>query len=122
MLATTSAKSIELIKSFLSRTKETYKIPYEVHPEDRPRQCIFLGTSNNVNFLPYDKTGNRRFAPVQIDADRAEHHPLENEQECRKYIIDCWAEADPLSKRRFQADISERDGGNSQGNADGIYA
>ena len=35
----------------------------------------------------------RLFAPVQIDADRAEHHPLENEQECRKYIIDCWAEA-----------------------------
>ena len=93
MLATTSAKSIELIKSFLSRTKETYKIPYEVHPEDRPRQCVFLGTSNNVNFLPYDKTGNRRFAPVQIDASRAEHHPLENEQECRQYIIDCWAEA-----------------------------
>lgn len=35
----------------------------------------------------------RLFAPVQIDASRAEHHPLENEQECRKYIIDCWAEA-----------------------------
>ena len=45
MLATVNAKSIEDIKSFLSRQKETYKIPYETHPEDRPRQCIFVGTT-----------------------------------------------------------------------------
>ena len=93
MLATNSAKSIELIKSFLSRTKETYKIPYETHPEDRPRQCIFLGSSNNVNFLPYDTTGNRRFAPIPICAEKAERHPLDDEKECRDYIIHCWAEA-----------------------------
>lgn len=40
MKATITAKNIEQIKSFLSRQKETYKVPYEVHPEDRPRQCI----------------------------------------------------------------------------------
>ena len=34
------------IKSFLSRQKEVYKIPYETHPEDRLRQCVFGGTSN----------------------------------------------------------------------------
>ena len=39
-----TAKNIEQIKSFLSRQKETYKVPYEVHPEDRPRQCVFCGT------------------------------------------------------------------------------
>ena len=32
-----NAKSIEEIKSFLSRQKEVYKIPYETHPEDRLR-------------------------------------------------------------------------------------
>ncbi len=31
MIATASAKSIEEIKSFLSRQKEVYKIPYETH-------------------------------------------------------------------------------------------
>ena len=41
MKATVTAKNIEQIKSFLSRQKETYKVPYEVHPEDRPRQCVF---------------------------------------------------------------------------------
>ncbi len=33
MKATITAKNIEQIKSFLSRQKETYKVPYEVHPE-----------------------------------------------------------------------------------------
>ncbi|MFI3213869.1 MAG: virulence-associated E family protein [Eubacteriales bacterium] len=93
MLATSSAKSIEEIKSFVSRQKETYKIPYETHPEDRPRQCVFVGTSNNMNFLPFDRTGNRRFAPILIDEVKALKHPLANEKECRAYIIQCWAEA-----------------------------
>ena len=73
MSATVNAKSLEKTKSFLSRQKETYKIPYETHPEDRPRQCVFCGTSNDLNFLPLDRTGNRRFAPVLIDADKAEN-------------------------------------------------
>lgn len=58
MIATASARSIEDIKSFVSRQKETYKIPYETHPEDRLRQCVFVGTSNNMDFLPLDRTGN----------------------------------------------------------------
>lgn len=52
MLATANAKSIEKIKSFLSRAKEVYKIPYETHPADRMRQCVFGGTSNTIDFLP----------------------------------------------------------------------
>ncbi|WP_435370931.1 VapE domain-containing protein, partial [Faecalibaculum rodentium] len=52
MIATANAKSIEEIKSFLSRQKEVYKIPYETHPADRPRQCVFGGTSNALDFLP----------------------------------------------------------------------
>ena len=74
-----TAKNIEQIKSFLSRQKETYKVPYEVHPEDRPRQCVFCGTSNDLNFLPLDRTGNRRFAPVMTDMSKAEVHILDNE-------------------------------------------
>ncbi|WP_243037246.1 virulence-associated E family protein, partial [Clostridium sp. AM34-9AC] len=61
MIATANAKSIEEIKSFLSRQKETYKVPYETHPADRLRQCVFGGTTNRQDFLPRDRTGNRRF-------------------------------------------------------------
>ncbi|HUM83287.1 MAG TPA: virulence-associated E family protein [Lachnospiraceae bacterium] len=93
MIATASAKSIEEIKSFLSRQKETYKVPYETHPEDRPRQCVFGGTSNSLDFLPLDRTGNRRFIPVMIHAENAAVHILDDEHEAREYIVQMWAEA-----------------------------
>lgn len=37
MVATANARSIEEIKSFLSRSKDTYKVPYDRFPADRPR-------------------------------------------------------------------------------------
>ena len=93
MLATASTKSIEEIRSFISRQKETYKVPYDIHPEDRPRQCVFAGTSNSLDFLPLDRAGNRRFLPVMAEPDKAEVHILENETVSRAYIDQMWAEA-----------------------------
>ena len=66
MLATSSAKSIEEIRSFISRQKETYRTPYEAQPKDRLRQCVFGGSSNTLDFLPLDRAGNRRFLPIMI--------------------------------------------------------
>ena len=93
MIATANAKSIEEIKSFLSKQKETYKVPYETHPADRLRQCVFAGTTNRQDFLPRDRTGNRRFIPIPVDAELAEVHILDNEEESRTYIDQLWAEA-----------------------------
>ena len=93
MIATASAKSIEEIKSFLSRQKEVYKIPYETHPADRLRQCVFGGTSNAMDFLPLDRSGNRRFLPVQVCPEQAEVHILEDEAASRAYLQQVWAEA-----------------------------
>ena len=93
MIATANARSIEEIKSFLSRQKEVYKIPYETHPEDRPRQCVFGGTSNALDFLPLDRSGNRRFLPVMVYPEQAEVHILDDEAASRAYIEQVWAEA-----------------------------
>ena len=93
MIATANAKSIEEIKSFLSRQKEVYKIPYETHPADRPRQCVFGGTSNALDFLPLDRSGNRRFIPIQVCPEQAETHILEDAPASRAYINQVWAEA-----------------------------
>ena len=49
MIATASARSIEDIKSFISRQSDIYKVPYETQPKDRPRQCVFGGTSNAMD-------------------------------------------------------------------------
>ena len=91
MIATANARSIEEIKSFLSRQKETYKVPYETHPADRLRQCVFGGTTNRQDFLPRDRTGNRRFIPVTVYPERAEVHILDDEAAARTYISQMWA-------------------------------
>ena len=93
MIATANAKSIEEIKSFISRAKETYKVPYEMHPADRLRQCVFGGTSNTMDFLPLDRTGNRRFLPIMVNPSRAEAHILDDEESSRAYVDQMWAEA-----------------------------
>lgn len=93
MIATANAKSIEDIKSFLSRQKETYKVPYATEPEDRLRQCVFGGTSNALDFLPLDRSGNRRFLPVMVHPENAEVHIMEDEEASRQYMYQLWTEA-----------------------------
>ncbi len=93
MIATASARSIEDIKSFISRQSDIYKVPYETQPKDRPRQCVFGGTSNAMDTLPLDRTGNRRFMPVMVYPDRAECHILDDEEASRTYVEQVWAEA-----------------------------
>lgn len=93
MLAMMNASKHEVIKSFVSRQKDTYKVPYDKYPHDFPRQCIFIGTTNNVTFLPDDKTGNRRFIPIAAHSKLANRHPLDDESETRAFINQLWAEA-----------------------------
>lgn len=93
MLATSNAKSIEEIRSFISRQKETYRTPYDTYPKDRLRQSVFGGSSNTLDFLPLDRAGNRRFLPVMVYPENAEVHILKNEAVSREYIMQVWAEA-----------------------------
>lgn len=93
MLATMNAKSVEDIKSFLSRQKETYKVPYERQAKDRLRQCVFIGTTNKKKFLPFDRTGARRFMPVLCNAEAVEVDINKDEKASRFYIDQVWAEA-----------------------------
>lgn len=92
MVATASARYIEENKAFISRQKDTYKVPYEKYPKDVLRQCVFAGSSNKKGFLPFDRTGNRRFIPIETHVVPPEVHILENEKESRQYIEQMWAE------------------------------
>ena len=73
--------------------KETYKVPYETHPADRLRQCVFGGSSNTMDFLPLDRSGNRRFLPIMVHPENAVVHILEDEAASRAFIDLMWAEA-----------------------------
>jgi hypothetical protein len=58
-------KEIERVKQFCSSPVDRYRAAYGKRTQDHPRQCVFFGTSNDLEFA--DATGNRRFWPFHID-------------------------------------------------------
>ena len=93
LLALTKAKEQEAVKSYLSRLNDRYRMPFDKRVTDHKRSCVFLGTTNKLQFLT-DRTGNRRFYPVRVWQTAANLY--EHEKEIREYILQCWAEASYL--------------------------
>lgn len=60
-----SRSETNAVKQFLSRTTDIYREPYGRRTQTYPRRCVFFGTTNDNEFL-IDKTGNRRFWPVDV--------------------------------------------------------
>ena len=60
---------------------------------------MFGGTSNALDFLPLDRSGNRRFLPIMVHPEQAEVHILEDEAASRQYMDQLWAEAVTLYRR-----------------------
>jgi putative DNA primase/helicase len=58
-------KASTQIKGFITSTKDTYRPSYGRVDQDFPRTCVFVGTTNEREYL-VDRTGNRRFWPVKV--------------------------------------------------------
>ena len=56
---------VSRIKQFLSQRADRFRAAYGRHVKEMPRCCVFFGTTNTGDYLQ-DKTGNRRFWPVDV--------------------------------------------------------
>ena len=97
LLALTKNKDQEAVKAYITRSVDSYRKPWDKNVSEFPRRCIFLGTSNDSNPL-VDKTGNRRYYPVEVHSNGYEVYA--HEDEIREYILQCWAEARERYKAR----------------------
>jgi len=94
MMATKKA-DIEATKHFLSKTEDIYRVAYGRRTSRFPRQCIFIGTTNDREFLR-DKTGNRRFWPIDVGINKRTKSVFDDLTEYE--INQIWAEALQLYK------------------------
>ena len=61
------------VKSFITRLEDgSIRMAYRPDPEQTPRMCAFLLTTNVEAALPNDETGNRRFVTVRLDPTKEE--------------------------------------------------
>jgi hypothetical protein len=77
---------VRAIKAFISRKKDRARLAYARRAGEFPRQCIFIGSTNDREYLK-DDTGGRRFWPMpchvaEIDTARLEQN-----------VDQLWAEA-----------------------------
>ena len=95
LMAMTRVKEAEAVKAYITSQEDSYRPPYGKHVQTIPRRCMFIGTTNNPQFLT-DKTGNRRFYPVKVKSFA--YKLFDAEKEVKEYIRQCWAEAVHLYK------------------------
>lgn len=65
-LATLQRAQLEVAKAFITRQTDKIRPPYGARRVDFPRSTVFIGTTNDREYLS-DLTGNRRFWPVFIE-------------------------------------------------------
>ena len=85
----------ETIKLYISKQKDRFRPAYGRRLQEFPRQCVFIGTTNETQFLR-DTTGNRRFWVV--DTPNEPTHDLWEELTDDTVRL-IWAEAVELYKK-----------------------
>lgn len=96
--------SVEAVKSFVGKQIDRFRVAYGRRVESFARQCIFMGTTNVMDFLN-DPDGSRRFWPLltQVVPITADVH----EQFTEELRAQIWAEAVHLFKSGEKLNLSK---------------
>lgn len=90
-LASFKGRDATRIKSFASSPSDHYRPSYEPRARSVPRQCVFVATTNETEYLS-DPTGSRRFWPQRVG--RIDLAAIRRDRD------QLWAEADVMFKRK----------------------
>ncbi len=61
------SKRVDDLKSWASRTREEFRVPYAKDITNAPRRALLIGSTNRETYL-HDATGNRRWYPWKTSA------------------------------------------------------
>jgi putative DNA primase/helicase len=87
-------------KAFFSSSTDRYRPPYGRTVAAYPRQCVFVGTTNQYEYLK-DSTGNRRYWPVRVYELARDELAADRDQ--------LWAEAVQLYRAGFRYYLAQDD-------------
>jgi len=102
-MGATNKQELEAQKSFLSAQCTTVRMAYARHAFDFKRQCVFIGSTNENEYLK-DSTGNRRWWPIDCHEKKIDIEKLKGE------VDQIWAEAYMLyvqGARTYLSDSAE---------------
>lgn len=112
-LANLKKADVEIIKRKLSTRVDEYRPSYGRYVEMHPRTCIFVGTTNESEYLK-DPTGNRRFWPMKIQRADTEYITKFREQFFAEALVRLnagekwhevpWEDAEKIRAERIESD------------------
>lgn len=70
---------VRKLKNIIDLEVDDIRLPYAKHGVKMPRQCLFIGTTNDENYL-HDTTGNRRFWPLETGVIKLEQFKTDKNQ------------------------------------------
>ncbi|WAX17508.1 hypothetical protein PM116P4_00041 [Parabacteroides phage PM116P4] len=93
------------VKNFLTRENDQFRGAYKSKVAYYPRQCVFFGSTNEVDFLT-DRTGSRRFFPIHVKniGRTADLYTSEFEVE---FVDQLWAEAFYMYQHKVSTLLSQ---------------
>ena len=102
-LSSIKKADMEASKHFISKQEDIFRPAYARTSETFKRQCVFIGSTNEWEFLR-DATGNRRFLPIAINNSNATKSVFDDMSDTE--VDQIWAEAFQMFRKGAKVYLS----------------